>query len=257
MTAVLESPPAPVAPSHAQRTVRQEPAALPDRSWLDVAVPQEAINLEGFLDWCASDEFPAGIKASLINGVLRIEPSMDDLFPQNALKTAIIRALGNFGEQTKTGRTFSGGAMYAHMGDGRGNEPDVIFLRFDSLRAGRCSLEQRQPGANSASVIYGAADLVVECVSPSSETKDTRDLRDAYFSAGVSEYWILDGRGENLIFHLLTREQTAEDWKDAAVGEQGVPTSPVLGQQVAIERIFDPAGYPDWSVTLSTAEPTE
>lgn len=60
-------------------------------------------------------------------------------------------------------------------------------------REGRCG-----PGPESSLMynteIEGAADLVVECVSDSSVTKDSRVLLDLYHRARVREYWLIDAR---------------------------------------------------------------
>ena len=38
----------------------------------------------------------------------------------------------------------------------------------------------------------GAADLVIEIISPESITRDTQDKFEEYEAAGVKEYWIID-----------------------------------------------------------------
>jgi len=53
--------------------------------------------------------------------------------------------------------------------------------------------------------ILGSPDLVVEVVSDSSVRKDTRLLRDAYFRAGIREYWLIDARGPEVKFEILRR----------------------------------------------------
>ena len=44
----------------------------------------------------------------------------------------------------------------------------------------------------------------MEIVSDSSVVKDTRQLRQAYARAGVHEYWLVDARGEDLLFEILS-----------------------------------------------------
>jgi Uma2 family endonuclease len=51
--------------------------------------------------------------------------------------------------------------------------------------------------------ILGSPDLVVEIVSDSSVRKDTTLLRDAYWKAGVREYWLFDARGAEIRFDIL------------------------------------------------------
>ena len=210
-------------------------------------IPAGATELEGFLDWCASDAFPPGVKASLINGILRIENSVDHVSHHNILKTEVARALGNLSKATRLGRVLTDGAMYAHRGDGTGNEPDVLLLLWTSLLSRRSAIEARHPGGTE--IVRGSADLVVECVSPSSVRKDTVDLPPAYFAAGVREYWILDGR-DGLAFTLLTRTEDSTDWDEVAPAADGSRLSPLLDRRVTISQETDPAGGIDWDVRL-------
>ena len=61
-----------------------------------------------------------------------------------------------------------------------GREPDVFFVKtenFDRIQ------EQ---------FFEGAADLVIEIVSPESVVRDTQEKFEEYEAAGVKEYWIID-----------------------------------------------------------------
>lgn len=62
----------------------------------------------------------------------------------------------------------------------KGREPDIFFVaaeNFDRIK------EQ---------YFEGAADLVIEVISPESIVRDTEDKFEEYESAGVKEYWILN-----------------------------------------------------------------
>ena len=62
----------------------------------------------------------------------------------------------------------------------KGREPDIFFVANENLdRLTELYLE-------------GAADLVVEIVSPESIIRDTQDKFEEYETAGVKEYWIID-----------------------------------------------------------------
>ncbi|MFH5804008.1 Uma2 family endonuclease [Alienimonas sp. DA493] len=215
-----------------------------------MAIPPGAMELDGFLDWVCSAGFPRGVRASLINGCLRLEPVGDHLFTHNSLKGAVFAALREYGRRTKLGRAYTDGAIYAHRPDGPANEPDATFLLYESLTSGRVRVGERREGAGGLPIVEGAADLVAECVSDSSVPKDTVELRAAYFSAGVREYWLLDGRGDDLEFALLTRTEESADWAEAEVDADGYRLSPVLGRRVKIARETDPLGDAEWDVLL-------
>lgn len=51
--------------------------------------------------------------------------------------------------------------------------------------------------------IYGAPDLVVEVLSPSTATRDRGIKKDAYEKAGVKEYWIVDPVSKSIDVHHL------------------------------------------------------
>ena len=71
----------------------------------------------------------------------------------------------------------------------KGREPDIFFVKtenFDRVR------EQ---------FFDGAADLVVEIVSPESVARDTQDKFEEYEAAGVKEYWVIDSNRRTANFY--------------------------------------------------------
>jgi Uma2 family endonuclease len=82
-------------------------------------------------------------------------------------------------------------------------EPDVVFVSHGALHAGRVRLV---PGSTPEPGRYveleGPPDLIVEIVSDSSVGKDTRRLPEAYFKAGVGEFWLADARKDPIVFRI-------------------------------------------------------
>ncbi|MBR1885284.1 MAG: Uma2 family endonuclease, partial [Schwartzia sp.] len=76
--------------------------------------------------------------------------------------------------------------------------------------------------------IYGAPDLVVEVLSPSTATRDKGTKKAVYERAGVLEYWIVDPLAKSIdVYHL--RENRLEldysyvefpDWEWARMTEK-------------------------------------
>lgn len=87
--------------------------------------------------------------------------------------------------------------------------------------------------------IEGSPDLIVEIVSESSMTKDTRRLPERYFLAGVLEYWFVDARGKDLVFHIHRRRGRFVRVKPDAHGFQ---KSTVLGRRFRFTRRRDDLG---------------
>ncbi len=54
--------------------------------------------------------------------------------------------------------------------------------------------------------IYGAPDLVIEVISPSTRKKDTVDKLHAYQRSGVREYWIVDLEGKRILVYDFSAE---------------------------------------------------
>ena len=59
------------------------------------------------------------------------------------------------------------------------------------------------PDKVKADVVYGAPDLVVEVLSPSTAKQDRGRKKQVYEQCGVSEYWIVDPANKTLEQYLL------------------------------------------------------
>lgn len=86
----------------------------------------------------------------------------------------------------------------------KGREPDIFFVKTENFdRIGEQFFD-------------GAADLVIEVISPESVMRDTQDKFEEYETVGVKEYWIIDpnrrtanfyGFDENGKYQLLPIEE--------------------------------------------------
>lgn len=65
-------------------------------------------------------------------------------------------------------------------GKTKGREPDIFFVAAENLHRAK---EQ---------YFDGAADLVIEVISPESIVRDTEDKFEEYEAAGVKEYWLIN-----------------------------------------------------------------
>ena len=52
--------------------------------------------------------------------------------------------------------------------------------------------------------IYGAPDLVIEILSPSTDIRDLGEKKDIYGKTGVKEYWIVDPQSKKITVYYLT-----------------------------------------------------
>ena len=104
-------------------------------------------------------------------------------------------------------------------------QPDVLFISRDRLHI----VGERN--------IQGAPDLVIEILSPSTETRDRGIKLTQYLRYGVRECWIVDPQERTL--EVLQAGDT--DFETVRVYPEGTTaTSPILeGIQVEVDRLFD------------------
>jgi len=168
-----------------------------------VRVPPDVVDLASFRCWAASDSFPERGKISFLGGEVDVDMSPENINTHNTVRGCLTIALGLLADEEDSGQVFPDGALVINVDADLANEPDLVFVRFDSLELGRVTIGEPGEDPNRAIELIGSPDLVVEVVSPSSVRKDKRDLRERYLRAGVREYWLIDARREPLSFEIL------------------------------------------------------
>jgi len=121
-------------------------------------------------------------------------------------------------------------------------EPDVVVITYQSFDEERVRLIPKASGEKDRYVeVEGGPDLVVEIVSDSSVKKDTIRLPQAYFLAGVREYWLIDARGEELSFQLLRRGSAA--FESTPTDADSYQRSEVLDAHYRLDRSRHKRGH--------------
>ncbi len=126
---------------------------------------------------------PEGKFYELIDGELLMTPS-PTFYHQNTSKI-LFRILDRFISENKLGEVLYA-PMDVYLSDENVVQPDILFLAKSSLKkiTPRC--------------IKGAPDLVIEILSPGTETRDLVTKRKLYRKFGVKEYWIVDPDKKNI-----------------------------------------------------------
>jgi Uma2 family endonuclease len=75
---------------------------------------------------------------------------------------------------------------------------DVIFSDFDIVEPDLLYLSKERQSLLTEANLQGSPDLVVEILSPSTQGRDRGIKKKLYERSEVSEYWIVDPRGETL-----------------------------------------------------------
>jgi Uma2 family endonuclease len=104
-------------------------------------------------------------------------------------------------------------------------QPDIVFIS-----AGREAIIQK--------AIYGAPDLAVEIISPSSVVRDRVTKKDVYEAHGVREYWLVDPANQDIEVFVLENGRYRLD--NYALGTGPVRSVLLPGLEVQAETIFNP-----------------
>jgi Uma2 family endonuclease len=146
--------------------------------------PAGKLTYEQFLEWADEDTW-----AEWVDGeVILLMPAST---PHQLLVGYLHLLLRLFCQRHHLGVVLTAPFQMRLAGRPSGREPDLLVIRSEHLdRLQRTRLE-------------GPADLVVEVISPESETRDRQDKPQEYEAAGVAEYWMLDPDRRHAEFLVL------------------------------------------------------
>ena len=214
-----------------------------------ISVPASANTMAGFRRWALSDDFPERGKITFVAGGLIVDMSPESLEYHSDIKTELSRVLSNLVREQNVGRLHIDGVLITSEEAGVSNEPDILYLSKETVKSGRATLTHVADNPESNREVVGTVDWVLEIVSPSSVKKDNVLLRKAYFEAGIPEYWIVDVRGDEIVFQLLV---SGNNEYVAAEPNDGWYRSPTFDREFRLDREKEPDGY--WLYTLHCRE---
>ncbi|MBL8794758.1 MAG: Uma2 family endonuclease [Planctomycetia bacterium] len=204
-----------------------------------VRLPACVVDLESFRHWADSDEFPERGRYCYLGGIIWVDVSMEELLSHNQVKAEYARVLGNIVVTDDLGRFFPDGAALSNTDADLFSIPDGLFVSWTAFRDGRVQLKPRAQAGFTE--LIGSPDMALEVVSDSSVEKDTRDLPQLYWQAGVLEYWLVDVRGGKLRFDILRRGKKGFT---ATRRQAGWLKSAVFGRSFQLVQATDPLGHP-------------
>jgi Uma2 family endonuclease len=159
---------------------------------------QRAVKLDGqpipglrmteaeFENWCDED-----VRAEWVNGeVILIAPANIDHVGLNFWLWSVV---GDFVESRKLGLVLGIEAQVRFPRQKRRRNPDLLFIA------------SRNTNRIRETYIEGPPDLIMEIVSPDSESRDWREKFLDYEAAGVREYWIIDRPSRRVEVYTLDR----------------------------------------------------
>ena len=200
-----------------------------------IEIPLGLRTLAEFRAWATSDAFPEQGRIDYLSGSIEVDMSPEDLHTHGKLKTELVGALWRRIKQDQLGELYSDRTRVSCPAADLSAEPDVVFVSENSLDTGRVRLVRKPGGGADRYVeLEGPPDLVVEIVSDASVRKDTERLPASYYRAGVTEYWLVDARGEDLFFRIHRRGPAQYD--PVEVDAEGYQPSAVLDRRYRLDR---------------------
>ena len=128
------------------------------------------------------DEFH-DVHAEWVNGEVII--FMPAATQHQRIVTYLMKLLGIYIEFFQLGELFTAPFQMKAPASTSAREPDILFIKSENLD----KLEEQR--------LAGAADLVIEVVSPESVKRDNEEKFAEYEANGVQEYWIIDSREDH------------------------------------------------------------
>jgi Uma2 family endonuclease len=127
---------------------------------------------------------------------------------------------------------------------GFSGKPDVTFVSFAAIEEGRVVLVTGR--SNGFIEIEGSPDMLLEVVSDSSEIEDCNILLDAYYQAGVQEYWLIDPRQPAMVRYLSAWSEGVR----ACTQARRMAQIRRFGKSFRLTRTTDQTGHPEYSLEV-------
>lgn len=210
-----------------------------------VSIPTWVVDLESFRRWADADDFPEDGRAWYLKGEVWIDMSKEQIFTHLAVKREFFYVLTGLVKAEDLGLFLPDGLLLSNLAADIAGNPDATFVTTASIRAKRVQLIEGWDGGFVE--MEGSPDMVLEVVSGSSVHKDTVVLRQAYWQAGIREYWLVDARKEPVHFNIL--RHTAKGYT-ATRKRDGWVKSAVFGKSFQLTQRVNALGHPEYALAV-------
>jgi Uma2 family endonuclease len=215
-----------------------------------VCIPPGITDLDSFRRWALSEACPDHLHIAYLNGVIWVDPTMEQWLTHNQIKGEVNIVLGGLLKETAQGRYTPDGMVLSNTVANLLTIPDGLFASYETMRSGRL---RRVASTRNVGVVEleGTPDMVLEVVSESSVEKDRETLPALYQAAGIAEYWRIDAR-EELRFELL--HLTAQGYVGAQLSD-GWLRSTVFGRDFRLVAGTDVLGDALYTLEMRLPNP--
>jgi Uma2 family endonuclease len=113
---------------------------------------------------------------------------------------------------------------------------DALLSEFDIVVPDLLYLSRERAGLLTSKNLQGPPDLVIEVLSPSTKSRDTRLKHDLYERVGVREYWVVDPE-QNMV--EVYRSDAGSFEPTIKIARQDVLTTPLLPNfELPLDRVL-------------------
>ncbi|HKI36078.1 MAG TPA: Uma2 family endonuclease [Gemmataceae bacterium] len=211
----------------------------------EVRIPEWVVALESFRRWADTEEFPEEGRIDYLQGEVWIDMSWEQVFSHVLAKTEFTSVLAGVVKAGDLGLYRTDGLRLSNVGADLSAIPDGTFISNESMEEANIQLIEGKAGGYRE--IEGVPDMVLEIISDSSVTKDTKRLFKMYWEAGIKEYWLVDVRGERLSFEIYRH---AAKGYVATRKKDGWLKSKVFGKSFRLTRAEDRFGNPRYGLEV-------
>jgi len=208
-----------------------------------LVLPAWVDDLDSFCNWRLSPESPQDGEIAFLDKGIWVDLSMKEFLTHNQVKAAFDFGIMSVVQPASLGRYVPDRMLLKNADANLSVEPDGLFFTWETMRSGRLRLVDKV--GQGFMELEGTPDMTLEVVSKTSVPKDTVLLRELYWKAGVTEYWLVDVRDGNLSFEIL---QWTPAGYVAAPRQDGWVSSHVLAKKFQIQKQTDPLGHPQFFV---------
>lgn len=170
---------------------------------LEFTIPAGVVDIDSFREWATSDDFPERGKIWWLRGEVWTDMSPEQVLTHAHVKLKFSTLLDTLATRKNLGMVFPDGVLLSNIEADISGEPDLTFATYDSIDSGRVVLVPGKSGGIMQ--LLGSPEMVLEVISNSSVRKDKDRLLEAYFDAGIDEYWLVDVRKEDWMFEIFRR----------------------------------------------------
>lgn len=210
-----------------------------------ISVPPWVKDLGSFRHWLDADDVPEQARIYYIKGEVFIDMTKEQVFSHVLVKTEYTIVLGGLVKAEQRGLFLVDGVRLSNLRADLSAKPDGTFIATETLRSQKVRLVQ---GKKEGYVeLEGSPDMALEVISSSTVHKDTVLLRQAYWEAGIREFWLVDARREPLTFDIL--RHTGKGYV-ATRKQDGWVKSAVFGKSFQLMQRVNALGHPEYALAV-------